>query len=691
MPARLSRLRCVPLIILLAAAVSCRAQPIPSSASISIDGLGKGAVPLVGPWKFHIGDDRAWASPSTDDSAWERVRGDRSWGKQGHARYTGYAWYRIHLFLRPAPGVPQQFSLLVPHVSDVYEVFWNGELIGREGRMPPWPVWHISQPPQILEMGSQQSGVLAFRIWKAPLFSDDSGELGGFDEAPVIGGAEAIAGARAMVDYEWLRTRQFHFGQQLIYGVIAFLSLLIWWWDRGQRVLLWMSAYAITPLLIVLLLDAHLALPYSVGMGLTQPVNCLHDVSLWFLLLWLLRLHEDRVLFSLVKGLAIVSLALTSLDGFLLAMAWHPAWLVSVQGLDAGITTATTLIEILPIVLVTVAIHRRKELQRTTWIVAAVTILDGMFFVVQGALKQGQRFTGWNIGNELADPLFSINGNDLSLAMIFRGLMLVTIVAAVYMSYREERQREMLLANEFSNARELQRMLIPENQHSAPGFAVSSSYRPALEVGGDFFQLIPFEADPKGSTLLLLGDVSGHGLKAALSVSYIVGIVRVLAETFLEPGPLLTEMNHRLCGHLENGFVTCIAVRIDRFGTCALSSAGHPPPFLNWRSLEVPGALPLGLDAAARYDQATLQLSAGDHLALYTDGLLEARNRSGELYGFERLQKLFAANPTAPEAAEEAVRFGQNDDVTVVTLAYSPDLNGALDEAGLGTTSIRIS
>ena len=661
----------MPLIILLAAAVSCRAQRVPSSASISIDNLGRGAIPLIGPWKFHAGDDPEWASGSLDDSGWESISVDRPWGQQGHERYTGYAWYRVHLSIGPASNQSQQFSLLVPQIYDVYEIFWNGVPIGGEGRMPPWPVWHVSQQPQIFQLGNRQSGLLALRVWKAPLFSDDSGELGGFDRAPIAGDPEAIKGVKAIIDYEWLHTRQLQFSQQLIYGLIAFLSFLVWWWHRGQRVLLWMIVYALTPLLFVLLLDAHLALPYYVAMGLTQPVNCLHDISLWFLLLWLLHLNEIPALARLVKSLAIVSLSMTILDGLLLALAWNPSWLGSIQAIDAVITTITTLIEILPLVLVTVAIRRKHRLQPASWIVAAMTILEGMFLAIQEALRQGQRFTGWTIGNVLGNPLFSINGNAVSLAMILRGLLLIAIVIAVYLSYREERQREVLLANEFSNARTLQRMLIPEHQLSTPGFAISSSYRPALEVGGDFFQLIPSADDPDGTTLLLLGDVSGHGLKAALSVSYVIGVMRVLAEFFPEPGPLLTEMNQRLCGRMDNGFATCIAVRINRFGACTLSSAGHPPPFLNWTSLEVQGALPLGLDRTARYDQTTLQFNPGDHLALYTDGLLEARKKSGELYGFERLQKLFAANPSAPEASEEAVRFGQDDDITVVTLAFT--------------------
>jgi serine phosphatase RsbU (regulator of sigma subunit) len=83
--------------------------------------------------------------------------------------------------------------------------------------------------------------------------------------------------------------------------------------------------------------------------------------------------------------------------------------------------------------------------------------------------------------------------------------------------------------------------------------------------------------------------------------------------------------------------------------------------------LELPGALPLGLDAASSYHQVSVQVHPGDHFSLYTDGLLEARNSSGELYGFERLEVLVGKRPSASQASEEAVAFGQ-DDITVLTL-----------------------
>jgi serine phosphatase RsbU (regulator of sigma subunit) len=189
-------------------------------------------------------------------------------------------------------------------------------------------------------------------------------------------------------------------------------------------------------------------------------------------------------------------------------------------------------------------------------------------------------------------------------------------------------------------------------------------------VGGDFFQVIPLgdEESGGGSTLVVLGDVSGKGLRAAMAVSLIVGVVRTLAESTSSPAEILTGLNRRLSGRLQGGFATAIALRLDRDGSCTLACAGHPAPFVNDQEMTFPGALPLGLTPTAVFEETKLKLSERDQLALYTDGLLEARSQSGELYSFARLKTLFATNPTAEQAAQAAVNFGQDDDITVLTL-----------------------
>ncbi len=236
---------------------------------------------------------------------------------------------------------------------------------------------------------------------------------------------------------------------------------------------------------------------------------------------------------------------------------------------------------------------------------------------------------------------------------------------AVYKYSIENRRQQAALEQEFKNAREIQQVLIPETLPVVPGFTLTSAYRPAQEVGGDFFQIIPLEG---GSTLVILGDVSGKGLKAAMAVSLIVGAMRALADDYPGPAQLLTQLNRRLCGRLQGGFATCLILLLRPDSTCVLASAGHPAPFLNKNEIDLPGALPLGVSAATSYLQSEVKVNAGDHFALYTDGLLEARSNSGELYGFSRLEDLFATKTNAAEATQAAVNFGQDDDITVLTL-----------------------
>jgi phosphoserine phosphatase RsbU/P len=225
------------------------------------------------------------------------------------------------------------------------------------------------------------------------------------------------------------------------------------------------------------------------------------------------------------------------------------------------------------------------------------------------------------------------------------------------------------LAAELEAARAMQQILIPEPIDEVPGFRVESTYKPAGEVGGDFFQIIPSPGNH--STLVVLGDVSGKGLKAAMTVSLTVGMIRALANTISKPAELLTELNQRLHGRLQGGFVTCMVMRLDAGGNCLISSAGHPAPFLNHREIELAGSLPLALATTAIYCETSIQLRPGDRFVLYTDGLVEARNRAGELFSFDRLQALLATGADAGQATEAALRFGQDDDITV--LAFTRD------------------
>jgi serine phosphatase RsbU (regulator of sigma subunit) len=319
-------------------------------------------------------------------------------------------------------------------------------------------------------------------------------------------------------------------------------------------------------------------------------------------------------------------------------------------------------------ILVIYAIVRRQRLDSARWLVAILALLSGTWYSFSNIVDQGTRFTHWTLGAKMQNTIFTVFGSSINVQLLLRTLLFLSIVYAVIRYSMAHQKRQTNLEREFQNARELQQILVPETLPEIPGFTLTSAYRPAQEVGGDFFQIIPLEGAQQGSTLIVLGDVSGKGLKAAMSVSLIIGAVRTLAKFAPQPAQMLAEINQRLHGRLQNGFATCIVLLLNPDGACSLSSAGHPGPYLNEREVELPGALPLGLDTTTTYQQVEVQLKEGDHFSLYTDGLLEARNHSGELYGFERLEVLFGTRPSASRASEEAVAFGQEDDVTVLTL-----------------------
>ncbi|WP_245536341.1 GGDEF domain-containing protein [Terriglobus saanensis] len=423
------------------------AETTPISA-IVIEGLGKGTASLDGPWQFHPGDDPAWATPAFDSSRWEQLRADRPWGKQGHAHYTGFAWYRCSISLTPAPGIAPQFSLLVPHVKDAYEIYWNGSLIGRNGKLDSHPVWYYSQSAQVFELGDMSRGVLAVRVWKAPLLSDDFGDAGGFESAPLIGSPAAIATARAALDYQWLRSQQFVFGDSLLCALVACLSLLLWLRNPTRWLLFWMTGFAIVSPANLLLLNAHLHWSYVVAMGAAQVLSSIRDVSLWFLLVWLLSLHENSAITRLTRILACICLANGILDGVLIALSWRSQWSGMVQAADAISAFLYTLLEAFPLILAGYALFHRKTLDSTRWLVAITAFLDEMLLVFRNAVKQGRQFTHWPIASSIDSPLFTIGGSAISLRTLVGASLLVAIVYAVYNSVRDDQRRQDKLRQE---------------------------------------------------------------------------------------------------------------------------------------------------------------------------------------------------------------------------------------------------
>jgi serine phosphatase RsbU (regulator of sigma subunit) len=151
-------------------------------------------------------------------------------------------------------------------------------------------------------------------------------------------------------------------------------------------------------------------------------------------------------------------------------------------------------------------------------------------------------------------------------------------------------------------------------------------------------------------------------------VSLIVGTLRTLADYTLRPAEILQGLNRRLIGRIDGGFVTCLVLHIAANGETTVANAGHLPPFREGKELPLPGSLPLGISPHSSYEELTIRLHENETLTLYTDGIVEARNSKGELFGFERLSALLATHPDLAKIVDAAEGFGQEDDITAVSI-----------------------
>jgi hypothetical protein len=235
-------------------------------------------------------------------------------------------------------------------------------------------------------------------------------------------------------------------------------------------------------------------------------------------------------------------------------------------------------------------------------------------------------------------------------------LVIVIIIFARFLRIHRDRERA---SSELAAARSVQELMIPQERLQTPGFEVDSVYNPANEVGGDFFHV---EATPEGGLLVVIGDVAGKGLKAAMNVSMLMGALRRTPDR--SPAKILQSLNRVLVG--SDSFTTCQAAWFGADGELVVANAGHLPPYLNTQEIRLPGGLPLGVLSDVKYEEVRLYLHPGDRLLLLSDGVVEARHSSGELFGFERVHNL--SNQTAFYIADAAREFGQEDDITVLTV-----------------------
>ncbi len=245
--------------------------------------------------------------------------------------------------------------------------------------------------------------------------------------------------------------------------------------------------------------------------------------------------------------------------------------------------------------------------------------------------------------------------SDQPVAAAVFTLAMVLVLVRGLLADRTEKQR---LGAELEAARVVQQLLLPAAGEHTSAFDLEAVYEPASEVGGDFHWS---RVDNGGALIAVVGDVSGKGLKAAMLVSVAIGILRTVKSS--SPAEILATMNEGLAGHTGGGFVTCCCVRFDLDSPVTLASAGHPAPYADGRELIVATGLPLGIAPGVTYEES---ITAGTYFTLVSDGVVEAENAQRELFGFDRTREI--STKSAQEIAHAAKAWGQNDDITVVTV-----------------------
>jgi sigma-B regulation protein RsbU (phosphoserine phosphatase) len=625
-----------------------------SRAYVDAANLGD-SINLSGDWAFQPGDDSRWSRPDFDDSRWRIISTQQSWQDQGVSRPRDFFWYRLHVRL-PLQHAP--LSLLFGYSAFPYEVYVNGQLIGRFGRLPPeervdGALVRVFEIPPSAASGDITIAIRFLCWWRWESRYIWGGIVG--ERGLVLGSTRAINDEyrawQSQMRSEWLPD----FSVGFLSILLAAGLLLLYRTQRKQSEYLWITAYFISITSWVFVNDCQSISPISI-----QAIKYL-DVGLMAISeVFLLQFVFAFLRQSIPPWLRTYQLSLLGLP---LVVAAYFAGLISLSDSDLTVLLwGLPYALVIPVLLFWRYIRGLKE--------AGFLVIPLLLVNLNGILNS----LAWLLYElRLRDtdtdfvPTFQLGPIPITIGQI-DGLLFVLSIAAVLVHRFHKTSREQERAQaELEAARNMQEVMLPQQIGSTPGFAIEAVYIPAQEVGGDFFRLFP-GADE--SLLLVIGDVSGKGVKAAMLVSLIVGLLQKIVEITREPSGILSDLNASLSGQTGGSFATCCCALIGPDGRLRVANAGHLSPYCHGRELETPGGLPLGIAPDTTYDHVDFTLGPGDRVVFLSDGVVEARSKSGELYGFKRLGAI-SIEP-ADLIAMAAQRFGQEDDITVLSVELQP-------------------
>jgi len=295
-------------------------------------------------------------------------------------------------------------------------------------------------------------------------------------------------------------------------------------------------------------------------------------------------------------------------------------------------------------------------------------------------VSQGELIGLLNLGPRLSEADYSTDDRRLLNTLSTQAAPALRVAQLARQQQIEARQREHM-EQELRVARVIQQTLLPKEIPSIPGWTMAAYWQPARAVSGDFYDFLLF---PDGKVAIIVGDVTDKGVPAALVMATTRSILRSATERLESPGKVLEFANNQLCPDIPpNMFVTCLYALLDpTTGIIRYANAGHNLPYLRREDAVIElraRGMPLGLMPEMTYEEKETRLSPGDHIVLYSDGIVEAHNPEGEMFGFPHLRDLI----TTPQCGDALIScivdelkiftgpdWEQEDDVTFVTLEY---------------------
>ena len=590
-------------------------------------------------WREHAGDNLAWAEGDFDDSGWQMV----DLGDLGGAE-PGWRWYRIRIKLAPEHG---HAHLLIAGGSGTYELFLNGLKIDGANIESLWGVTRPTE--QIFMLQDEDNDVtIALRthaptmysLWHLPLFLTVD-----------VGTPGAIESERLAMESQRLYTAIPSIAINLMLILASIGAFALHRSQRDRKEYLWLGLY-----LFLLGLSNGLLFCAVAGMVPISINTLLADPLIYFFTIMQIQFtfsFAGRRVGRIWRAYEIALLPMPIL-AFLQVMSVLSNQLY--VSLEAAMILPAALL--LPVLLL---VWYRRGNREAGWL-----ILPSLFPAATTALFDlgtASIDSGWGRADFLANPI-PVGPIPLQISDLSDFLFVLAIGVVMFFRFTRVSREQARGAAELEAAREIQQRLVPANLPQVKGYVIEAAYFPAQEVGGDFYQVF---AQGDGAQLVVVGDVSGKGLRAAMTGTLALGALRALAAEGLGPGAVLTRLNRQQAETQDGGFITCICARMTEQGEVTLANAGHLAPYRNGEELLVSSDLPLGISPEETYEERIFHLEPGDQLTLLSDGVLEARDAHGELFGFDRTCAISAQ--TAGSIAGAAMEFGQEDDITVLTLA----------------------